>query len=428
MEFWSKLGSWGKNQLIYYTGREVLGFAVLPLLFTSVLSGLAPGIGTWVAFAVALAATVPLQFYIGWRKQAAVENRMLKDYKNEIAAQVGIPEHEVTREHLHQVADGDLEKGVLPNQVIAQARDRAGTRQTVRQLLVSASAVATFGLFFALVGTPFMDGAVEAIGSWAERGIEKVLGIEWPVDRQVLTAMLFSGMGLSMVNTALDYASNLLFGLNRKTAHDQILEIRHDMARDKEVTREQVFGVFVAINPGLDALIEGIYGKPYYNLDPAVQTEAMTVYGREYSRVNRQHRNIEGLTADINDKRIEADELAFAVFGRYSGVPKQEAKPAKEESVQEVEQAQEVMRSPRPVEREPEIPEAGQETSSGKPAVFWAKQVRAGAAANDNVHGFAQRFEPRKTEPETQRTKQSTFAERERTRDMTRDGPDPMVR
>lgn len=407
-DFGSKLGSWFKNQLIYYTGREVLGFAVLPMLF-SVLWGASPSMQLGIVFTIALAATIPLQIFIGYRKQASVENRMLNDYRNEIAAQVGLPERQVTREHLHQVADGDPEKGIMPNEVIQQARDRENTRQHVRQLLITVSAVAAFGLFLVLHDMPQVQNVI----GWIKAGAERISEIvKWPFhfEKPILTAMLFSGMGTGLVHTVLDYAIEGLFQLNRKTAHELIMDIKQDMVQNRAVSREKVFGVFVAIHPGLDATLEAVYQKPYYKLDPAQQTEALQVYGREFQNPLRVKRTIDKLVDDINHKRIEADELAFAVFGRYSGVPKQRGGNL-QTSLNNFIPVPVIVPA---IESLQQVEQAASQPSENRPVVKWA-QEREESYANDNVPGFAERFQPKNNQPA------ESFADREKQRGLKRE-------
>jgi len=311
MDILSRLNSWFKNQLIYLSSRQVLTLGVVPFLL-AVGFGFEPQSQTafaatagfdataaWSAFGIMLGLTVPVQYYIGHRKQKAVEERLVDEYRNEIAAQVGVPEKEVTREHLHEVADGSPQKGVRANPVLEQARDRESSRQLLRMITLGGAAAITVGAFMGFAQLPFVQehviGNIQSLANSAST----MLGFQ-PAGQSapILTAVLFSGTVLNLINSTLDRLAEGLFGLNQKTAHEQVRDIRRDMNRSRTITKEQVFGVFVAANPGLSTMIEAIYDKPYYKLSADEQQEVLSVYGRPYNDPRRVPRTVASLTAD----------------------------------------------------------------------------------------------------------------------------------
>ena len=75
--------------------------------------------------------------------------------------------------------------------------------------------------------------------------------------------------------------------------------------------------VFASANPVLAAEIESRFGEPFHKLSAATKDRVLEKIGPQY--------NIEELTNDLNNRHIRAQELAFAVAGQQSGVPRLES-------------------------------------------------------------------------------------------------------
>ncbi len=113
-----------------------------------------------------------------------------------------------------------------------------------------------------------------------------------------------------------------LLGLNKTTGHELIKQIHKDHSKGDAISEERVFEVFVHANPELDKHIKTRYGRKFDELsvgDKEVLTETI---GTQLG--------VKQMTDDINQGRVKAHELAFAVEGKMSGVLPKEGKEDKQ--------------------------------------------------------------------------------------------------
>lgn len=354
------------------TGRGLLSAALIAAAFINSIPGMV----------LLIAGTSVLQGWTMWRRQSYKEDQMVNDYRDEIAARLGIDPTRVTGKHLHTVAYGDPSTGLEGNYVMAQSLERSGTRKLVGLLSTVASAFLVMGGML-LLGSVFKAGLPAALDS-----IHAALSSVLPVygDSKIFYMLLASGTGMGIMNNVIDYGVEWALGLNRRTAQSLIREIRRDIDMNKTVSQEQVFAVFVAANPGLDRIIETAYGSPYYELKPEQQTDALQQYGRSFQNPAVTKRTIESLTHDINTRQIEADELVFAVVNQESGIPKlNNPQPVGAEKTKT-----------RQLQEELGMALHGQHKSSAEQSRDIQRELQVSeASANDNQPGFSARFSPR---------------------------------
>ena len=374
MSFLSDIYNYFKNQALYITGRGLMSAALITAAF------IPASLSTVVLIA---SGTALLQGWVTWRRQSQKEDQMVKDYREEIAARLGIKESEVTANELHIVAYGDPSRGLEGNYVLAQSLERSGQRKLVGLLSTVASAFITMGAVILFADT---------ISSWLKplheylRGTLQ-LGFVQP-ELKWFSLLLVSGTGMSLMNNVIDYGVEWTMGLNRRTAHSLTRDIKRDIEMNKTITQEQVFGVFVAANPGLDRTIENAYGKPYYELRSDQKTHALHQYGGIFQNPAVVKRTIAQLTQDLNNRQIEADELVFAVVNQESGVPRlKEAQPVGKEKSEVRQMQQELTMALR-----------GEHKSAAEHSRDVQRDIQLQEEiANDNQHGFAARFAPRDT-------------------------------
>lgn len=354
--------NWVKNRFIYMTGRGLLSMV---LLFGASLfvPGGTIGLG---AIGLIVGVTAGLQAFVTYREEQAGEQAIVSEYREEIATRLGIHPAGVGKEHLQLLANGSLNRNIEPNAVLYQAIQQNQNKHLLRFVTTGFSA-------FAMASVLMIPGLVESLGSM----IQNLTGGSFfePRVPGVAAAMLISGTGMSWLNTALDQIGDRVMGLNRPTAHELIVRMKDGLERGRAVTKEQVFGVYVAADAGLAHAIEERFGKRYDQLHPQVQAQALEHYGAGYQ--------IEQITRDINNRQIQVTELGFSAAGQASGVPRRAV--------------------PKPVTRE-------QERSQSTHLIQEVRAALAGSAgkkkpANDNQHQFAKHFQP------TESAKQS-FVER----------------
>lgn len=308
MSLLQEIVEWTKNRLIYMSGRGILGFGVV------LGSSFGPAV-----FPFAVAGTAALQAVISWRKERRQESMLLSAYKEEVGAILDKNPEDVTTDDLQTVAQGDKEKGIEGNAVLAEALEynsKRGLMEMVTSALSGLAIIATtFGVFQLLFGVDL----ISQTGGILERAYEKVpfLGDQLTSrGGQVLGTMFLAGTGLTFFNQVFDRIGEKMLDIDKEPAIVNISKLRREIDKGKMLTPEQVFGVYVAANESLGETIAQEFGQPYEKLSQRQQHLALEEFG--------QGLNIHKLTYDINHYHIEPEELAFTAVGQSSGVPAKE--------------------------------------------------------------------------------------------------------
>jgi hypothetical protein len=197
-------------------------------------------------------------------------------YKKEIAAQLGKSEKKVDTDDLESVGQVNRVFG----EELAQAKKE-------RNVSIGAIFLATMGSVGAAI---FL----------------------LPVGAGWLATTVVATLGYMVVKTPLEKLGKALFNIDEKSVSDRIEEISKEHETGKVISRERVFSVFVHANPKLDAFIENRYGKKFEKLTAAEKMAITESIGSQLG--------VARLADDINQGRIRATELAFAVDGKVSGV------------------------------------------------------------------------------------------------------------
>lgn len=374
------LYSYIKNQSIFTAGRWLLSLTMIGLAFTNA--------SLPVAFLV-VGFSGLLQGGVTWLKQHDAENQLVADYRDELSAKTGVEISKLTTKELRMVAYGDADKAIEANPVLAQAIERSSNRKFMSWSTTVAAAFATMALFL-----PFLtdiEKVVEPLLNQAKVVLDTYnLGFAIPKHPGIFTMMLVSGTGMGFLNNVFERVTERVIGLNRRTAHEQIQEIRRDIDKNQIITPQQVFGVFVAIDPSLDQQIQAMFRRPYEKLNLEEQHDALLVFGRDLQTPLLNHHTIASLTRDLNNRQIEADELAFAVVNQNSGVPRLETPRPRGKPKSEL---QEFVQEVRQVVKGQKRYDAEEQRAQERHQQELAEQ----SASNDNVPGFAQRFVPRES-------------------------------
>lgn len=311
-----------KDRLVYMTGRGLMSMAFLGLALA------VPGIGLTPLALTAIGLTGVLQGALVWRDQRRSEEKLINEYRDEIAARTGVNPERVGLEDLRTVAYGDEEQGIEENVVLRQAIERSGQKKLLRlgsTILSAVVALTAVSLFMP-------PEALHGLAEWVRQSTGGWLAS----NTTIFGAMLVSGTGMGLLNNFFDYVGEPVLGLDVPTAHSQIKAMNLDISRNKQVSKERVFGVFVAADQVLGRAIEEAYGKPYYRLSIIEQQHATNEFGRHYP--------IEQLTHDINARQVQPDELAFAAVGQQSGVKRVDTPKAMGEERSAVDEAVDMVR------------------------------------------------------------------------------------
>lgn len=300
----------------YMLGRGFIGVA---LIAVGAMTSWTMQPAMWVA----LPLLTGFQAFMDYRKEQNAKHHLLEEFGEEISKTLGKPQKDLTLKDLQTVAEGDPSRGIKPNIVLDEEWDRIGRKRTIQFITTAVSGLGAF----MLVQMPLFGGStiVDLAGNLVAQGqgfAASVLGAESFFGQMVATGFTYTGLTLSAgiilqtANATLDFVTFGALGLSRKTTHDRIDDISKDLERGKLITKEQVLGVFVSANPDLAEDIREAFGKDYDKLGWQKQQAAVAKFGEPYK--------IYDLAYMLNFKTIKPQELAFAVVGEESGVPKRD--------------------------------------------------------------------------------------------------------
>lgn len=231
------------------------------------------------------------------------KNNLTNFYKEEIAAKQHKHIDHVTVEDLESLAGMDKKKIGQTNHVFSEEVRKAKSR---RNFGIVFSVVASIGAIGAVVG---MAPALDVLaGQILSKGAGELA-------HYAVHFVLHAAAGVAAYNvikTPIHWLGDKLFGLDKKTTHDRIAEIKRDHDDGKVITQEEVLSVFVSANKELADFIQVKYGKPF---DKLVYADKHAIAEHVGEMVNLQQ-----ITENINHGRLNATELAFTVEGQVSGV------------------------------------------------------------------------------------------------------------
>lgn len=223
-----------------------------------------------------------LKFYLNHKEMQHQNHQLMNMYRHEFAAKLDKATSQVTDMDLHLLAQD--------NPTLQEEIDRNRHERNLKTIawglaatVATAAVVATMVL--AVTGTITLLPAL-AIG----------FGVGLPVHW--------------VAESAFEKVGERLTGLDRKTTLEQILSIERDQSNGQTISQERVMATYVSASPDLQEMIEKEFGKPYHHLALNRQHEVILRYGQEIGLVD--------MTQAINERRISAKELTFAVHGDRS--------------------------------------------------------------------------------------------------------------
>lgn len=238
--------------------------------------------------------------------------KMKELYRNELAAKLGKPAKSVTDDDLYDMAKGDPEKGIPGNKIIADEISQKRKERALGVGLSAGASAASFGVMAAILSTAIAGETVkQMLGGVAEVA---AASIGLPGAGAALFLVMETVLGIGVYNAIkqpLHAIGHKIFGLDKETTHDRIANLQKEQMKGKAITQEQVLDVFVSANKELGEYVEKQYGKTYEELKP-----------EERKQVAADVNNVvplAKLTDDINAKKYDIGELAFALEGQPSG-------------------------------------------------------------------------------------------------------------
>ncbi len=288
----------GEAGLVWLGGRG-LSYAVVGLAagFGGLSAGLLPLVSLPIAWGVS--------HYIKQMRHHHHEVHMLGEYRHEIAAIRGRDPSSLSVEDLHIVAEGSPALGIPRNETLCRELERNDKYRNIR-------------LFSDLIGSVLAIGAVVAANL--------ILGPAVVSEAIPRIALMFgAGIGSFFAASMTALVWEKAAGVDQANLSDKIHEIKNRRAYGMDVTPQYVLELFADANPPLAQEIHTRLRGEYAQATPDQKQALVQVLDREL--------HLRDWAAAINDGRVRANELAFGVHGRLSGVPEQPPGTYKEETV-----------------------------------------------------------------------------------------------
>lgn len=301
-----------RNLRVYLLGRGIV--TTLAVAAGAVSSGAFSAAATaslTPLLPVVLLGGVVLSGVIRLRDMRFQQDRMADIYRDEIADQLGIDPEQVTRAHVHTLAYGDTGKGIPPNPVLREEIDREWNKTWLKFATSTLAAMVGYGLVQWGLASDLARSLPVAMG--AAGSLAHTLG-SW---LSVASVGIVTGAAGLVLNNGLDIAVQNATHLGDTTLHDRIARMTRDVQKQRPVTKEQVFALFVAADPALNQRVSARYGKPYDALSLSQKSQLLTQTGAAGQ--------MQGIADDVNARRISAGAIAFMVTGQRGIEPQQPA-------------------------------------------------------------------------------------------------------
>ena len=287
----------------YLLGRGIIttmaigaGFMSSTFFSAGTVAALSP------AVAVIIGGGLILSGVMRVREMMYNQDRMADIYREEIADQLGIAPEQVTRQHVHTLAYGDKQRGIAPNPILREEIDREWNKTWLKFATSALAAMAGYGLIQFGLATNLANALPEAMGAVGTIG--NTIG-SW---LSVASVGIVTGAAGLVLNNGLDIAIQRSTTLGERTLHDRIAKLDRDIDRNRPVSKEQVFALFVASDRMLEHKIATRYGKSYDLLPLDAKTQVIEALGAAPQ--------MQGIANDLNSKRISAGTVAFIITGQ----------------------------------------------------------------------------------------------------------------
>jgi hypothetical protein len=282
----------------FATGRGATALAVGGAMAAGVVLGdpLLPIIG--------LGLGIPVTAALATMSHDHQQRQLKANYREEIAAVLGIDARDVTMDHLRSVARGVPGRRIPGNRALYEALERNDRYRTISVIANIASAVVAGGLVWGL----HSFGLPTVMSEWlSSAGIALGPG-------GVAEAIVMAGTA-TVTGLALDQvfgkAGRVMFGYDTPSLHEQIERLSVHVRRGHSMGVGQMMAMVAQANPSIDQEIHNRYGLYYRQLPPEHQRDVIDHYDAQFQ--------LRATTEAINAGLMPAHELAFAVEGRSSG-------------------------------------------------------------------------------------------------------------
>ncbi len=297
------IGLWTKRIAAFVSGKGATMTAVA--LASPFIQGFALPI-------VGIIAGLPINAALSTMKHQHDENKILVNFRHEIAASFGIDPSDVTHDHLRTLAFGDEEHGIRSNPVLKEALERNDSNRWMK--------IGTHGLAAALA-----TGFTLTRGEWLIEALKPMLASS-AVPFLAASPAAFASVGLALTVGALMLATSHLFesigqdlfSNKESTSYEKIEGLAKQRGKGVAISKQQVMALIIDANPELQDMIANTYhGSHFMTLPKDLREQIVDHYDA--------HFNITDSVNKINSGQMKINELVFIAVGEHSGVPEREA-------------------------------------------------------------------------------------------------------
>ena len=256
--------------------------------------------------AIAIAAGVPITAAMSTMMHHHRETVILKNCRDEIAAQFHISPNDVMHDHLRALAYGQAELGLEPQPFFQQILKKNDHNRMVEigANILSALGTIAFVFFEGTAITSAFSMAATTAGLAASATVIGAVGLSL-----VVGAMMFAS------NNLLESVGDDLFADKRRSAYEKMEGLEREKRKGMEVTPEQIMDIAASVHPEITREIQQQFGRDtLFTMLPIEEKKRLM---QRYDPVL----HITETAQKINAGMIKVNELAFITVGERSGVP-----------------------------------------------------------------------------------------------------------
>lgn len=277
----------------------VSGATLHPIIDATVLATTSTTV--WMGIGAASIVSVGVNYFDYKAKKAG----LLELYQDEIATKLGKSTTQVTNQDMETLAAGIPEKGIPANTVLAEELEKLKADRNLGFLTTVLSVCATMLVLTGLIALTGPTGLFAAhltggaFASWANFGV----------------AALRGGIAFGchkILEEPIRWGGEKMLGMDIVSTHERIEELVNEREAGKALSKEQVLGVFISVNPELEGFVRKNFGKTYDKLDLQVKQAIANSF--------EQFIPLSDVVDSLNSGRVKITELAFSAIGQQSGV------------------------------------------------------------------------------------------------------------
>ncbi|MDG1286604.1 MAG: hypothetical protein P8P30_03455 [Rickettsiales bacterium] len=252
-------------------------------------AGMSGGAGVFYASGLLGVGTgIGLQAYLNQKDYEHNKEQLAGMYRKELSA--------VFQKDGHSVSVDDLENLATQNPSIKEQLDREKTKRNVSTGIWLAAGVFGFAaaaMVIASVAAP-VGAAVVAVGAGTK-----------------IAAAITGLVSFQIARPIVKIAAEKHYKIDTPTTVELVKSLEWQRTKGKQLTHAQVLEAYIAANPQMGDLIQQNFGAPLAQLSPVDQQRVALQFGERIK--------LDEITTAINEDRMNARELVFAVHGKRSG-------------------------------------------------------------------------------------------------------------